>query len=110
MTHHSPEDDKHFHLTLVLGNMVCFFFFFLKSLITLHGVVFTEVGCQILSTFMLLLTANTYSYTFFTYVMSAFMFHEKSCCFSRGDKKVLSLPSSNSPHAGGPSVTGHRSF
>lgn len=26
MTHHSPENDKHFHLTLVLGNMVRFFF------------------------------------------------------------------------------------
>lgn len=108
VTHYSPEDDKHFHLTLVLGNMVLFFFS-LQSLITLHGVVFTEAGCQIVS-LMLSLKANTHSYTLFTYVMNVFMFHEKSNCFSRGDKKMLFLPSSNSRHPGGPPVTGCHRF
>lgn len=38
------------------------FFFPLKSLVTLHGVVFTEVGCHIFLLLVLLLTANTQLY------------------------------------------------
>lgn len=97
-------------ISLLFLETWCFFFFPLQSLITLHGVVFTEAGCQIFSSLMLSLKANTHSYTLFTYVMNVFMFHEKSNCFSRGDKKMLFLPSSNSRHPGGPPVTGCHRF
>lgn len=42
--------------------------------------------------------------------MNVFMFYEMSNCFSRGDKKMFFLPSSNSPHPGGPPVTGCHRF
>lgn len=94
-------------ISLLFLETWCAFSFPLKSL---RGVVFTEAGYQIFSSLMLLLIANTHSYTLFTYVMNVFMLHEKSNYFSKGHKKMHFLPSSNSPHPGCPFVTGRRRF
>lgn len=87
MTYHSLEDDKHFHLTLVLGSTHMFF-----SLSHSHHsvVLYSLSRCQIFSSLLQLLTVNTHSYALFTYVMNVFMFHEELNCFSWGDKKYSS--------------------
>lgn len=54
MTYHSLEDDKHFHLTLVLGSTHMFLFF--KSLTPLCGTVLTE---QMLDLLFLAAAANS---------------------------------------------------